>query len=76
MSRNVGGLLHRRASFYIMPEIFYDDINDEISRFRLYSGFDIRLKANISLKIGYILQNDKDKDDIHLFNTGLSWNIK
>jgi hypothetical protein len=76
MSRNIGTVLNRRASFYIMPEIFYDDIKNEIFRFRLYSGFDIRLKDNISLKIGYILQNEKDKDDIHLFNTGISWKIR
>ncbi|UCC80570.1 MAG: DUF2490 domain-containing protein [Candidatus Zixiibacteriota bacterium] len=75
MSRNIGTMLNRRASFYIMPEIFYDDIKNEIFRFRFYSGFNIALKDNISLKIGYILQNEKDKDDIHLFNTGLGWKI-
>ncbi|UCE67840.1 MAG: DUF2490 domain-containing protein [Candidatus Zixiibacteriota bacterium] len=76
MSKNIGAIAKRRTAFYLMPEIFYDDIKNDIFRFRLYSGFDIRLKENISLKIGYILQNEKDKPDVHLFNTGLSWNIK
>lgn len=76
MSKIIGSIAKSRTAIYVMPEIFYDDIKNDIFRFRLYSGFDIRLKENISLKIGYILQNEKDKPDVHLFNTGLSWNIK
>jgi hypothetical protein len=75
VSKNIGSIGKRRTATYIMPEIFYDDIENEIFRFRFYSGLEIEIQNNISLKIGYILQNEKDKDDIHLFNTGLSWKI-
>ena len=76
MSANIGAVKGHRASFYLMPEIFYDDIKNEIFRFRFYSGFDIRLNNDFTLRIGHIVQSEDDKADVHLFNTGLTVNIK
>lgn len=76
MSANIGAVMDHRASFYLMPEIFYDDIKNEIFRFRFYSGFDIRLNNDFTLRIGHIVQSEDDKADVHLFNTGLTVNIK
>jgi hypothetical protein len=75
MSKDIGKPGNFPMTFYVMPEIFYDDISDEISRLRIYAGFDIKLRNDLSLRLGYILQNEKDRPDVHLFNTGLSLNI-
>jgi len=76
MSANIGAVMDHRASFYLMPEIFYDDIKNEIFRFRFYSGFDIKFKNDLTLRIGHIVQSEDDRADVHLFNTGLTINIK
>jgi len=76
MSANIGAVKGHWTSFYLTPEIFYDDIKNEIFRFRFYSGFDIRLNNEFTLRIGHILQSEDDKADVHLFNTGLSWQVK
>jgi len=76
MSAIIGAVMGRQTTFYLMPEIFYDDIKNEIFRFRFYSGFDIRLNNEFTLRIGHILQSEDDKADVHLFNTGLTVNIK
>lgn len=75
MSWDIGAIMNHQALFYLMPEIFYDDIKNEVFRFRFYSGFDIRLNRNYTLRIGHILQSEDDKADVHLFNTGLTLNI-
>ena len=72
LSRTLGRPADLPLSVYAAPEIFYDNVNDEISRLRIYAGLDLKAFSNAIIRMGYILQNEKGKPDVHLFNTGIS----
>ena len=76
VSKSIGKIANLPSSAYMTPEIFYDDNNDDFSRLRLYSGFDFTLRESVSLRIGYIFQNEKGKPVIHILNSGLNFSIK
>jgi hypothetical protein len=60
---------------YIGPEIFYDDIQHRLFRFRLYAGLKFVVKEKFSIRIGYIFQNDNEKPDINIANTGFDFSF-
>lgn len=56
---------------FIATEPFGDTLVDRINRNRFYLGTYVILSRNVELVANYIRQDTKDKDVIHVFNTGI-----
>ncbi len=64
----IGGL---ELAPFIATEPFGDTLVDGINRNRFYLGTYVVLSQNVELVANYIRQDTKDKDVIHVFNTGI-----
>jgi len=71
LSRNMK-LGRMKITPYCDGEIFFDDIDDKINRFRLYFGALLDLGDQIALKLGWIKQFDEASPDIDILNTGFN----
>jgi Protein of unknown function (DUF2490) len=56
---------------YIGIEPFFDTISNETRVNRIYAGLRIPLQKWLSIKTGYIRQDQKNYDTIHIINTGV-----
>ncbi len=56
---------------FIAVEPFGDTIVDEIFRYRFYAGFVFPMGKHAGFVLNYIRQGSKDKDTIHILNTGV-----
>lgn len=56
---------------FIAMEPFGDTKADEINRYRLYAGFVFPMGKHAAFVLNYIQQGTKDKDTIHILNTGV-----
>ena len=56
---------------FIAMEPFGDTKDDEINRYRFYAGFVFPMGKHAGFVINYIQQGTKDKDTIHILNTGV-----
>lgn len=55
---------------FIAIEPFGDTLSDEVNRYRLYLGTVLPLSNNIGFLISYIRQGTKDKETLHILNSG------
>jgi len=67
------GNLHIKP--FIATEPFSDTLSDEVFRNRFYLGTSFVLSEQIDLIINYIRQDTKDKETIHILNTGFNIEI-
>ncbi|MBN2246064.1 MAG: DUF2490 domain-containing protein [Candidatus Aminicenantes bacterium] len=67
------GNLHLKP--FIATEPFGDTLSDEIFRNRFYLGTSFVLSEKVDLIINYIRQDTKDKETVHILNTGFDIEI-
>lgn len=56
---------------FIASEPFSDTLDDTVNRHRFYLGTNVILSRNVELVAGYIRQDTKGKEVVHIFNTGI-----
>lgn len=56
---------------FVAIEPFGDTKNDEINRYRFYIGGAIPLGKHVDFVVNYVRQGTKDKETIHVLNTGV-----
>lgn len=65
----------RPGSFTVRPfaaiEPFGDDKDKEINRYRFYAGIIFPVSGNLGILVGYIRQATKNRETLHILNTGL-----
>jgi hypothetical protein len=65
---NIGSL---QLKPFIATEPFADTINDSIFRNRFYLGTTFPVSKKVEFVVNYIRQDTKDKDTIHILNSGI-----
>jgi len=71
ISRNFIALKHKFTPA-VGYEIFWDDIAKEINRGRLYIGISSPINEMFAVRVTWIRQFDKNKDDLDILNTGFN----
>ncbi len=63
------GLITARP--YIAIEYFGDDLDNEINQYRFFAGAVFPVTRNLGLILGYIKMKAKNREALHILNTGL-----
>ncbi len=71
LSRKLAVLGHKIMP-YLAYEIFWDDDARELNRQRLYAGITGPICDKFSIRITWIRQFDKDRDNLDILNSGLN----
>lgn len=71
LSRNLT-LSGKKFTPYCDGELFFDDIDKKINRFRLYFGSLLKISERASLRLGWIRQFDEGAPDFDILNTGFN----
>ncbi len=57
---------------YLAIEPFYDTISDSFNKYRFYAGMMVPIFRHMKIRLGYILEDARNRSPHHIFATGLS----